>query len=66
MTDEYKELLRKSLMDKSINELVDMVIKQQEEVLEARAFRKTIMQVRNLVTPPAERRPQGRPKKDSF
>ena len=64
MTDEYKELLRKSLMDKSINELVDMVIKQQDEILEARAFRKTIMQVRNLVTPPELRKKPGRPPKE--
>lgn len=63
MTDEQRNALREQLYSKSVRELVEIVIQAMEEAQEAKEIRRTLNQVRNLVTPKDERRPQGRPKK---
>ena len=65
MTQEQKNAIRENLYNRSIRELVEIIINQQEELVEAKEIRRTLMQVRNLVTPKDERRKQGRPRKDS-
>ena len=65
MTEEQKNAIRENLYNKSVRELVEIIISQQEELQEAKEIRSTLMKVRNLVTPKEERRPQGRPRKDS-
>lgn len=64
MTEEQKNALREMLYNKSVKELVDIIIQDQEEIQEAKQFRSIVIKVRNLVTPPEERRKPGRPRKD--
>ena len=63
-SEEQKNALRDVLYNKSVKELVDIIIQDQEEIQEAKQFRSIVIKVRNLVTPPDERRKPGRPKKD--
>ena len=63
--EEQKNALRENLMGRSVRELIDIIISQQEELQEAKEIRSTLMKVRNLVTPPELRRKPGRPHKDS-
>lgn len=64
MTDAQKDALRENLYNKSVRELVEMLIVAQEEVEEAKQIRRRFMQIQNLLKDPDERRKQGRPKKD--
>ena len=64
MTEEQKNALRDVLYNKPVRELVEIIIQDQEEIQEAKQFRSIVIKVRNLVTPPDERRKPGRPKKD--
>lgn len=64
MTDAQKDALRENLYNKSVRELVEMLIVMQEEVDEAKQIRRRFMQIQNLLKDPDERRKQGRPKKD--
>lgn len=64
MTEEQKNAVRENLMNKSVRELITIIIEQQEEVEEAKTIRRRFMQIRNLVLEPEERRRQGRPRKD--
>lgn len=64
MTEEQKNAVRENLMNKSVRELISIIIQQQEEVEEAKSIRRRFMQIRNLVLEPEERRRQGRPRKD--
>lgn len=63
MTEEQKNAVRENLMNKSVRELITIIIEQQEEVEEAKTIRRRFLQVRNLVLEPEERRRQGRPRK---
>ena len=63
MTEEQKNAVRENLMNKSVRELITIIIEQQEEVEEAKTIRRRFMQIRNLVLEPEERRRQGRPRK---
>lgn len=65
LTEDQKNALRENLMGRSVRELIEIIINQQEELQEAKEIRSTLMKVRNLVTPPELRRKQGRPRKDS-
>lgn len=60
---EQKNALRANLMSKSIYELIEIIVQAQDELTEAKQFRTIVMKVRNLVTPPEERRKPGRPPK---
>lgn len=63
MTEEQKNAVRENLLNKSVRELINIIIEQQEEVEEAKTIRRRFLQVRNLVLEPEERRRQGRPRK---
>ena len=63
MTDDQKNAIRETLYNKSVRELVEMLIDAQEELEEAKQLRRRMMQIRNLVLDPDERRKPGRPKK---
>ena len=63
MTEEQKNAVRENLMNKSVRELISIILEQQEEVEEAKTIRRRFMQIRNLVLEPEERRRQGRPRK---
>lgn len=64
MTDEQRNALRENLLNRSVGELISIIIEQREEVEEAKSIRRRFMQIRNLVLEPEERRRQGRPRKD--
>lgn len=64
LTEDQKNALRENLYNRSVRELVEIIINQQEELQEAKEIRRTLMQIRNLCTPKAERRAPGRPRKD--
>lgn len=64
MTEEQKNALRENLLNRSVGELISIIIEQREEVEEAKTIRRRFMQIRNLVLEPEERRRQGRPRKD--
>lgn len=66
MTDAQKDALRENLYNKSVRELVEMLIVAQEEVEEAKQIRRRFTQIKNLLKDPEERRKQGRPKKDIY
>lgn len=63
MTEDQKNAIRETLYNKSVRELVEMLIDAQEELEEAKQLRRRMMQIRNLVLDPEERRKPGRPKK---
>lgn len=63
MTEEQKAALRDQLYGKSIRELVNIIIAQEEEILEAKNLRARFVKIKNLVLEPEERRRQGRPRK---
>lgn len=64
MTEEQKNALRENLLNRSVGELISIIIEQREEVEEAKSLRRRFMQIRNLILEPEERRRQGRPRKD--
>ena len=63
LSDEQKNALRETLYNKSIRELVEMLIAMQEEVDEAKQIRRRFKQIQNLLKDPEERRKPGRPSK---
>lgn len=62
LSEEHKNALRETLYNKSIRELVEMLIAMQEEVDEAKQIRRRFKQIQNLLRDPEERRKPGRPK----
>lgn len=62
MTEEQKNEIRQVLYNKSVRELIEMIIVMQDEVEEAKKIRRRFMQIRNLVLEPAERSRPGRPR----
>ena len=52
------------LLSKPVTELVNMIIRLEEENKNARELRRRLLQIRNIATDPGERRPIGRPRKD--
>ena len=63
LSEDQKNARRELLYGKSVRELVEMIIQAEEELMEAKEIRRTLLQVRNLVTPKEERRKPGRPHK---
>ena len=63
LSEEQKNALRETLYNKSIRELVEMLIATQEEVEEAKQIRRRFKQIQNLLKDPEERRRPGRPSK---
>lgn len=63
LSEEQKNALRETLYNKSIRELVEMLIAMQEEVDEAKQIRRRFKQIQNLLKDPEERRRPGRPSK---
>lgn len=64
MTPDQKNALRENLLSKSVRELINIIIEQQEEVEEAKQIRRRFMQIKNLLKDPEERSKPGRPSKD--
>lgn len=64
LTDAQKDALRETLYNKSVRELVEMLIVAQEELEEAKQIRRRFKQILNLCLEPDERRKQGRPRKE--
>lgn len=62
MTEEQKNEIRQVLYNKSVRELIEMIVVMQEEVEEAKKIRRRFLQIRNLVLEPAERSRPGRPR----
>lgn len=62
MTEDQKHALRETLYNKSVRELVEMLIAMQEEVEEAKQIRRRFTQIKNLLKDPEERRRPGRPR----
>lgn len=62
MTEEQKNEIRQVLYNKSVRELIEMIIVMQDEVEEAKKIRRRFLQIRNLVLEPAERSRPGRPR----
>lgn len=52
------------LMQRSITELINYIIKLEDENREVKAYRKALNNIRNMVTPVDERRGRGRPRKE--
>lgn len=65
MTPEKKNEIKETLYNKSVRELVEMLIEMQEEVEEAKQIRRRFKQIQNLLLDPDERRRPGRPKLDN-
>ena len=63
MTEDQRNAIRENLYNKSVRELVEMLLNAQEELEEAKQLRRRMMMIRNLVLEPDERRKPGRPKK---
>lgn len=53
------------LLSKPVTELVNMIIRLEEENKETRELRKRLQQIRNIATDPRERNPVGRPRKEA-
>lgn len=64
MENEERQNRYKQLMNQPVNTLIELIIKLEDDVKETREYRKRLMAIRNLATPPEERRGKGRPKKD--
>ena len=63
MTEDQKNAIRETLYNKSVRELVEMLLNAQEELEEAKQLRRRLVKIKNLVLEPEERRRQGRPRK---
>jgi len=63
MTSENKQALTKALMKKTVGELINIIIMQEEELEEAKILRRRMIQIRNLILSPEERRSPGRPRR---
>lgn len=61
---ELREERRQALYNKPVSELVNMIIALEEENLKAKEYRKKLIQIRNIITPDEEKKPQGRPRKE--
>lgn len=64
MTPDQKNALRENLMGKSVRELINIIIEQQEDIEEARQIRRRFAQIQNLLKDPDQRSKPGRPRKD--
>lgn len=62
MTPDQRKAKAEILYGKSVRELIEIILVQEEELEEAKKFRSTLIKIRNLLTDPEERRKQGRPK----
>lgn len=63
MTPEQRAAIRENLFNKSVNELVETILDCYDELEEAKQIRRRMMQIRNLLLDPEERRKPGRPSK---
>ena len=64
MENEERQNRYKQLMNQPVNTLIELIIKLEDDGKETREYRKRLMAIRNLATPPEERRCKGRPKKE--
>lgn len=64
MTSEHKQALTEALMKKTVGELINIIILQEEQLESAKILRRRMVQIRNIVLDPEERRRPGRPLKN--
>lgn len=64
MTPEKESAMRDVLMQKSVGELINIIISDQEELEEAKKLRRRMTQIQNLALDPDDRRRPGRPPKN--
>ena len=66
LSEEQKHTMREALMSKSVRELINIIIEQQEDIEEAKQIKRRFSQIQNLLKDPEYRRKPGRPslKKD--
>ena len=63
MTPEQRAAIKENLFNKSVNELVETILDCYDELEEAKQIRRRMMQIRNLLLDPEERRKPGRASK---
>lgn len=69
--EDYQEKVEKRqarmevLLQKPVGELVRMIVALEDEVQKTKEYRKRLIQIRNLALDPGERRPIGRPRKET-
>ena len=61
---DIREERRQVLYNKPVSELVNMIIALEEDLLKAKEYRKKLIQIRNIITPEGDKKPQGRPRKE--
>lgn len=61
---EDKDKRKSQLLTKPVGELIDIILEKEDEIEKMKDYRARLIKVRNLVTPPDQRRRQGRPSKD--
>lgn len=66
MTPEQEQAVRENLLNKSVKELIDIIVQTYDELEDAKQLRKRMVQIRNLVLSPEERRKPGRPTKEEY
>lgn len=54
---------KKQLYEKSIADLIDMIIRYEQEIENTKVYRATLVRIKSMLTPPDERRGKGRPAK---
>lgn len=64
MTSEQRQALTEALMKKTVGELINIIIMQEEQLESAKILRRRMVQIRNLVLDENERRRPGRPVKN--
>lgn len=62
MSPEERTARTEVLYGKSVRELIEIILSQEEEIQEAKVFRSKLIKIRNILSEPDEKRRQGRPK----
>ena len=62
--NEKRAAKRAQLYEKSVKELVDLILFQEEEIEKAKVWRSKLIKIKNIVATEGEKRRQGRPSKD--
>lgn len=62
--NEKRAAKRAQLYEKSVKELVDLILYLEDELEKAKVWRSKLIKIRNIVTPQDQKRRQGRPGKD--
>ena len=66
MTEAEKKAYMETLYNKSVRELVEMIVQLQDDMEEYKQIRKRFKQILNLLKDPEDRKKPGRPKKQDI